>query len=76
MNSENSKTSDPNFFVLNFADKKLKITDNHLALSNFSIYYTRENIKKWYKNNKFKIWNDKFQHEIINVNYLMNHILF
>ena len=35
-----------------------------MALVNFSIYYTWENIKSAYKNNKFKIsaptWNDEF----------------
>ena len=35
------------------------------TLSNLSIYYTRENIKKSYKNNKSKIsaptWNKEFE---------------
>ena len=35
------------------------------ALSNLSIYYTRKNIKKSYKNNKSKIsaptWNKEFE---------------
>ena len=35
-----------------------------MALSNFSLCYTWKNIKKSYKNNKFKIsapaWNEKF----------------
>ena len=37
----------------------------NVALSNLSIYYAWKNIKKSYKNNKFKIsapvWNDKFE---------------
>ena len=37
----------------------------HVALSNLSIAYTWKNIKKSYKNNKFKIsaptWNEKFE---------------
>ena len=39
--------------------------NKYLALSNFSIYYTWKNIKKSYKNNKFKIsaplWNEGFK---------------
>ena len=42
----------------------LQITDKK-AWSNFSIYYTWENIKNSHNNNKFKIsapiWNEKFQ---------------
>ena len=52
MNSENSKTSDPH---------NLKRLDKYVALSSFSIYYTWKNMKKSYKNNRFKIsaptWN-------------------
>ena len=66
MNSENSKTSDPHRLLHNLSDKiELKKSDKYVALSNLSIYYTWENIKKVYKNNKFKIsastWNDKFE---------------
>ena len=43
----------------------LKRSDKYVALSNLSIYCTRKNIKKSYKNNKLKIsaptWNDKFE---------------
>ena len=47
MNSENSKTSDPNRLLLNLLDKiNLKKIDNYVALSNLNIYYTWENIKK------------------------------
>ena len=56
MNSENSKTSDPQILLLNLSDKiNLKRSDKYIALSNLSIYYTWKNIKKLYKNNKFKI---------------------
>ena len=45
--------------------KNLKWSDQYIALSNLSIYYTWRNIKKSYENNKFKIltptWNDEFE---------------
>ena len=41
MNSENSKTFEPQRLLLNFADKiNLKRNDNYVALSNLSMYYT------------------------------------
>ena len=63
MNSEKSKTSKPHVLILNLTDKKdLRRNEKNIALSNLSIYYTWKNIKKPYKNNKFKIsaptWND------------------
>ena len=66
MDPENSKTSDPHRLLLNFTDKiNLKRSDKYVALSSLSIYYTWKNIKKSYKNNKFKIsaptWNEKFK---------------
>ena len=66
MNSENSKTSDPHRLLLNLSDKiNLKRSHKYVALSNLSIYYTWKNIKKTYKNNKFKIsaptWNEEFE---------------
>ena len=43
----------------------LKSEDKHVALQNLSIYYTRENIRKQYKNTSLKIlaptWNDEFE---------------
>ena len=65
MNSKNSKTSDPHT-LLKFTDKiDLRRKDEYIALSNLSIYYIRTNIKKSYKNNKFKIsvptWNEEFK---------------
>ena len=66
MNSENSETSDPHRLLLNLLGKiNLKRSDKYVALSNLSIYYTWKNIKKSYKNNKFKIsaptWNEEFE---------------
>ena len=65
MNSENSKTSDPQRPSLNLPDKvNLKRSGKCFALSNFSTYYTWKT-KKSYKTNKFKIsaqkWNEKFE---------------
>ena len=48
MNSENSRTREPHILDLR-VDKKV------IALSNVSIYYTWNNIKSSYNNNKFKI---------------------
>ena len=66
MNSGNSKISDAHRLLLNLLDKiNLKRSDKYVALSNLSIYYTWKNIKKSYKNNKFKIsaltWNEEFE---------------
>ena len=66
MNSENSKTFDPHRLLLHLSDKiNLKRSDKYVALSNLSIYYTWKNIKKSYKNNKFKIsaptWNVEYE---------------
>ena len=66
MCSENSKTSDPHRLSLKLTVKlDLRRKDKYIALSNLSIYYTWKNIKKSFKNNKFKIsaltWNEKFE---------------
>ena len=66
MNSKNSKTSNPHRLFLNLTDKiDLRKKDKYIALSNFSIWYTWKNIKKSYRNNKFKIlaptWNEEFE---------------
>ena len=51
MNTGNSKTSEP------------RESNKHVAFLNLSIYYTWNNIRKQYKNNKPEIitptWNDK-----------------
>ena len=66
MNSTNSKTFKPYVLILKLTDKlDLWRDENKIALSNFSICYTRKNIKSSYNNNKFEIsgptWNDKFE---------------
>ena len=56
MNSENSKRSDPQRLLFNLLEKiNLKRSDKYAALSSLSIYHTWKNIKKSYKDNKFKI---------------------
>ena len=66
MNSKNSRTSDPHRLLLNLTYKiNLKRSNKYVALSNLNIYYTWKNIKRSYKNNKFKIsaptWNEEFE---------------
>ena len=63
MNSGNSKTSVPCRPLLNLSEKIIfKKTDRYVALSSISTYYTWKNIKKSWKNTKFKIsastWNE------------------
>ena len=65
MNTANSKTKHSNKFVYNFTNKSnLKNPNKNIALANLSIYYTWNNVKSDYNNNKFKIsaptWNDTF----------------
>ena len=65
MNTENSKTNEPQRFKLNLTDKlNLKNPNKNMALANLTIYYAWKNIKSKYNNNKFKIsaptWNDTF----------------
>ena len=77
MNSENSKTSDPHRILLNLTDKTdLRGKGKYIALSNLTIYYTWKNMKKSYKNNKFKItaptWNEEF--ELPNGSYYISDI--
>ena len=46
MNTENSKTNEPNRFRLHLTDKlNLKNQNKNMALANLSIYYTWKNIK-------------------------------
>ena len=66
MNSKNSKAPDPHRLLLNLLDKiSLKRSDKYVTFSKLSIYFSQKNIKKSYKNNKFKIsvptWNKKFE---------------
>ena len=66
MKKKNSKMNEPYKFVLNLPQiLDLKSSDKHVALQKLSIYYTWENIRKPYKNNKLKriapMWNDEFE---------------
>ena len=66
MNSENRKSSETHVLKLKFTDKlDLRRSEESIALSNLSIYFTRKNIKSSYNNNKFKIsaptQNDEFE---------------
>ena len=65
MNSENSKTSEPNILKLKLTDKlDVRLDKKVNALSNVSMYYTWNNIRSLYNNNKLKIssptWNEEF----------------
>ena len=65
MNSENSKTSEPHILKLKLTDKlDLRLDKKVIPLSNLSIYYTWNNIKSSFNNNRFKIptptWNEEF----------------
>ena len=63
INSKTSEKSDPHRLLLNVTDKiDIRRNEKYIALSNLSIYYTCKNIKKSFKNNKFKMsaltWNE------------------
>ena len=65
-NSENSEIPNPHVLVLKLTNKlDLRMGKKVIALSNYSIYYTWQNIETSYNNDKFKIstqtWNDKFE---------------
>ena len=55
MNAKNSKASVSNRFRLYFTDKLDLRGNKTIALVNLSIYYTWQNVKSEYKNNKVKI---------------------
>ena len=63
-NTTNSKTTESNRFRLYFTNKLVLRGNKTISLANLSIYYTWQNIKDEYKNNKFKItaptWNETF----------------
>ena len=64
INTKNSKTTEPHRFRLYFTDKLDMRRNKTIALAYLSIYYTWENIKSKYNNNKFKIsdptWSEIF----------------
>ena len=71
----NTKTSDSHRLLLNLTDKiNLKKSDKYVALSNLSICYTWKNITK----SHIRIMDLKYQlqHEMKNLNCLMDHILY
>ena len=55
MNTENSKTREPHIFKLDLTEKLNLKDPKKMVLANLSIYYTWENIKSEYNNNKFEI---------------------
>ena len=55
MNSKNRKTSDLHRLLPNLTDTIDLRSGKYVALSNLSIYYWWKDIKKSYKDNKFKI---------------------
>ena len=66
MNSGNSKTLYLHKPLVHLTDKiDLRRKDKYIPLSNLSIYYIQENIKKSHKNNKLKLsvptWNEEFK---------------
>ena len=64
MNNKNSKTTESNRFRFYFTDKLDLRGNKTIALANLSIYYTWQNVKEEYKNNKFKLigptWDETF----------------
>ena len=55
MNTTNSKASESTRFRLYFTDKLDLRGNKTIALANLSIYYTCQNVKSEYDNNKIKI---------------------
>ena len=76
MNSENSKTPEPHWLLLNLSDKiYLKKNDKYVTLSNQKIlvYTIHGKIQKVYKNNKVnsnsaRVFEDSFFRERVNLN--------
>ena len=64
INFENGKTKEPHRFRLYFTEKLDLRSRKIISLANLSIYYTWENIKSKYNNNKLKIsgptWSETF----------------
>ena len=62
INTKNSKTNEPNRFGLCFTDKLNLKNNKTISLANLSIYFTWQNVRSWFNNNKFKIiaptWNE------------------
>ena len=64
MNTTNSKTIECNRFTLYFTNKVDLRGQKTISLASLSIYYTWQNVKDEYKNNKFKLsgptWDQTF----------------
>ena len=64
INTENGKTNEPHRLRLYFTDKLDLRSRKTIALANLSIYYTWENVKSKFNNNKFKrsgpTWSETF----------------
>ena len=73
MNSKNSKKSDHHGLLLNLTDKIDVKKEEHIDLSNLSIYYAWRNTKKTYKETSLKY---KLQQRMKNLYYLMDHIVY
>ena len=74
MDSEDSKTSDPDRLLFNLSYKiNLKRSDKYIALLNLSIYYALKNIKKSSKKINLKY---QLRYGMKSFNYLMDHILY
>ena len=53
---EHRKHNEPHIFALNLPQRlDLRSSNKHVALQNLCIYYTSQNIRKQYKNNKLKM---------------------
>ena len=66
VNKESSKTNELHKFFLNLSRRlDRRSLNEHVAFQNMSDYYTCKNIRKQYKNEKFKIkaliLNDEFE---------------
>ena len=74
INSEGSNTSETHVLILKPTGKlDLRRGAKIIALSNLSIYYTWKNMKSSYSISKFKI---SAPTQMINLNYLMDRILY
>ena len=71
INTENGRTSEYHVLLLNLTNKIDLRSENTVALSNLSIYYTWKNIKSSCNNNKSKYLH---QRGVKNLSYQMDHI--
>ena len=55
MYTKSSKTNESNKFRLYFTDKLNLKNNKTISLANLSIYFTGQNVRSLFNNNKFKI---------------------